>query len=193
MYDVLSIRRANPIDAVLTEAGVELQSLGRRLVGRCPLHGDGQPSLVVYPDSQSYFCFGCGAGGDVIDFVSRLREVGFKEAASVLASSGRQPAVPLRSLPSATPPTSSVKLTRREAGWWWRVWISGVGAVVTGIVMVTIAATKFVHGAWIVVLLIPTLAAVFIVVHRHYEDVAHQLSLEEVDRLSPNISSDSAS
>ena len=76
-------------------------------------------------------------------------------------------------------------LAHREAGWWWRVWVSAVGAVVTGIVMLTIAATKFAHGAWIVVLLIPTLVAVFLVVHRHYEDVAHQLSLEDVDDLPP--------
>jgi amino acid transporter len=76
-------------------------------------------------------------------------------------------------------------LVLREAGWWWRVWISGIGAVVTGIVMLTIAATKFSHGAWIVVLLIPTLVAVFVVVHRHYDDVALQLSLEDIDQLPP--------
>jgi len=53
-----------------------------------------------------------------------------------------------------------------------------VGAFVTGIVMLTIAVTKFVHGAWIVVLLIPTLIAAFMTVRRHYEEVAGQLSLE---------------
>jgi DNA primase len=115
VYDVLSIRRSNPIDVVLSEAGVELQSRGRRLVGRCPLHGDGQPSLVVYPDNQSYFCFGCGAGGDVIDFVSRLREVGFKEAASMLAGSGRQPVVQPRSPAGPVQRTAPVNLTHREA------------------------------------------------------------------------------
>jgi amino acid transporter len=76
-------------------------------------------------------------------------------------------------------------LAHREPGWWWRVWISAIGAVVTGIVMVTIAATKFAHGAWIVVVLIPTLVAAFFVVRRHYEDVAQQLSLDEVDRMPP--------
>jgi hypothetical protein len=69
-------------------------------------------------------------------------------------------------------------LGRRETGWWWRVWISGIGAAVTGIVLLTIAATKFVHGAWIVVLLIPALVAVFLVIHRHYAEVASQLSFE---------------
>src|SRR5881628_1506059 len=62
--------------------------------------------------------------------------------------------------------------------WAWRASLNGVGAFVTGIVMLTIAVTKFVHGAWIVVLLIPTLVAAFMTVRRHYEEVAGQLSLE---------------
>ncbi|MBI3634706.1 MAG: APC family permease [Candidatus Rokubacteria bacterium] len=66
----------------------------------------------------------------------------------------------------------------RQEGWWWRVWLNGIGATVTGVVMLTIAMTKFVHGAWIVVLLIPTLVAIFVTIHRHYEEVASQLSLE---------------
>lgn len=84
MHDVLALRRANPIAAVIADAGVELRRTGTRLVGRCPLHSDGEPSLVVYPQTQSYFCFGCQAGGDVIDFVSRQRQVSFKEAAGLL-------------------------------------------------------------------------------------------------------------
>jgi amino acid transporter len=66
----------------------------------------------------------------------------------------------------------------QEPGWWWRVWISGTGAVVTGVVLLTIAGTKFTDGAWIVVLLIPALVAVFLTVRRHYGEVATQLSLE---------------
>jgi amino acid transporter len=67
----------------------------------------------------------------------------------------------------------------RGEGWWWRVWLNGVGAVVTGGVMLTIAVTKFSHGAWVVVLLIPTLVAAFVAVHRHYDEVARQLSLDD--------------
>ncbi len=85
MYDVISIRRSNPIEEVAARFGVDLRLAGRRLVGSCPFHRDGRPSLVVYPANQSYFCFGCGAGGDVIDFVARLHGVGFKEAAAMLA------------------------------------------------------------------------------------------------------------
>jgi amino acid transporter len=67
----------------------------------------------------------------------------------------------------------------RGSGWWWRMGLSGVGAFVTGIVTVTIAVTKFSHGAWIVVLLIPSLVAMFLIVHRHYDEVARQLSLDD--------------
>ena len=70
-------------------------------------------------------------------------------------------------------------LGRRGEGWWWRAAINGVGAAVTGLVMFTIAVTKFSHGAWIVLLLIPLLVVVFLIVRRHYEDVAAQLSLED--------------
>src|SRR5437660_448686 len=69
-------------------------------------------------------------------------------------------------------------LRLKEDGWLWRWWLNAIGALVTGLVMITIAATKFTHGAWIVVLLIPTLVAVFVMVHRHYEEVAVQLSLD---------------
>jgi hypothetical protein len=69
-------------------------------------------------------------------------------------------------------------LRLREKGWQWRVWVNGVGAAATGIVMLTLAATKFVEGAWIVVLVIPVLVAIFIAMHRHYDQVASELSLE---------------
>ncbi|MGH7277232.1 MAG: APC family permease [Candidatus Rokuibacteriota bacterium] len=72
-------------------------------------------------------------------------------------------------------------LRLREKGWWWRVWFSGVGAMVTGLVMLTLALTKFFDGAWIVVALIPTLVLIFLMIRRHYGDVAMQLSLEHFD------------
>ena len=76
-------------------------------------------------------------------------------------------------------------LALKEDGWWWRVWISGIGAAVTGGVMVTIAATKFMHGAWIVIVLIPTLIVIFVLIHRHYDEVAAQLSLDDMPPVEP--------
>jgi amino acid transporter len=69
-------------------------------------------------------------------------------------------------------------LRLREKGWWWRTSFSAVGATATGMVMLTLAVTKFTDGAWIVVVLIPTLVLAFMMVHRHYEEVAAQLSFE---------------
>ena len=70
-------------------------------------------------------------------------------------------------------------LRLRESGWRWRAVLNGIGAVATGLVMLTISVTKFSHGAWIVLLLIPSLVAIFVMIHRHYDDVARQLSLED--------------
>ena len=78
--------------------------------------------------------------------------------------------------------TSMVRywLRRRTAGWISGVLVQGTGATVTGFVMVVIALTKFAHGAWIVVVLIPLLVLVFVAIHRHYEAVAVQLSIDGV-------------
>ena len=71
-------------------------------------------------------------------------------------------------------------LTRRGPGWRRRLAINGTGAVVTGVVTLVIAATKFTHGAWMVVVLIPVLVMAFKAVHQHYEAVAKELSLEHL-------------
>jgi amino acid transporter len=72
-------------------------------------------------------------------------------------------------------------LRLREKGWRWRMWINGVGAVVTAVVLLTLAVTKFKDGAWIVVVVIPLLVLIFVVMHRHYEEVAVELSLEGLE------------
>ena len=69
-------------------------------------------------------------------------------------------------------------LVRREPGWQWRWWVNAVGAATTGLVVMVITATKFTHGAWVVVLLIPLLVMMFLSIRRHYADVAGQLSLD---------------
>jgi amino acid transporter len=76
-------------------------------------------------------------------------------------------------------------LGRRTAGWVTGVLVQGVGATATGVVMVVIAVTKFTHGAWIVVAMIPCLIALFLAIHRHYEDVARQLSIEGAEPEPP--------
>ena len=116
--DVAAIRAAHPILAVVAAAGVELSGTGRRRLGRCPFHEDRAPSLVVYPETASYFCFGCGAGGDVIDFVGRLHGTGFRETVARLAATagagGGDGAVSHRSPPPRQRPPDA-RLTAEEA------------------------------------------------------------------------------
>ena len=69
-------------------------------------------------------------------------------------------------------------LRLRPPRWHWRVAISTLGATTTGTVLLVVAATKFLDGAWIVIALIAILIAIFVAIRRHYEDVAGQLSLD---------------
>jgi amino acid transporter len=72
---------------------------------------------------------------------------------------------------------------RYEPGWRLKLAVNGFGAVCTLVVMVVFAVTKFAEGAWIVLLLTPTLVALFFAIHRHYRTLARQLSL--ADETSP--------
>lgn len=83
--------------------------------------------------------------------------------------------------------TSMVRywLRVRAAGWLWRGALNGVGAAATGLVLLIIATTKFTHGAWLVIVLIPCMIALFLSIHRHYEEVAGQLSIEDAPPRRP--------
>jgi amino acid transporter len=76
-------------------------------------------------------------------------------------------------------------LVRRPAGWWWRMTISGLGALTTGLVMTITGVAKFHDGAWIVLILGVALVAHFLSINRHYQEVARQLSLEDFDGPPP--------
>jgi amino acid transporter len=67
----------------------------------------------------------------------------------------------------------------REPGWRTSALVNGIGAVVTAIVLVIVASTKAAEGAWIIILLIPTLVVIFRTTRQHYDHVASQLSLGE--------------
>jgi amino acid transporter len=66
-----------------------------------------------------------------------------------------------------------------EPGWQTKMFINGFGAVCTAVVMVVFAVTKFMEGAWVVLILIPLLVALFFTIHHHYKELAGQLSLEK--------------
>ncbi len=80
VYDIDAIKHANPIEEVVARHGVALRRSGAHLTGRCPFHPDEHPSLVVYPETRSFYCFGCRASGDVIDFVRRVEGLSFRDA-----------------------------------------------------------------------------------------------------------------
>ncbi len=65
---------------------VELRPKGRRLWGLCPLHGEKTPSFSVSPDKQMFYCFGCHAGGTVIQFIMQMERLSFVEAVKLLAN-----------------------------------------------------------------------------------------------------------
>lgn len=62
-----------------------LRRAGRNLTGLCPFHSEKTPSFVVYPENNSFYCFGCGAGGDVITFVRMAEHLEYTEAVRFLA------------------------------------------------------------------------------------------------------------
>ena len=70
---------------------VQLRHRGRTHTGLCPFHSEKTPSFVVYPETQSYYCFGCGAGGDVITFIRTMNNLGYVEAVKFLAARAGMP------------------------------------------------------------------------------------------------------
>lgn len=73
-------------------------------------------------------------------------------------------------------------LRQRETGWRYGALINGLGATLTAIVLLVLAVTKFTHGAWAVLLLIPALVTLFSLISRHYANVAMQLSLQHASK-----------
>lgn len=78
------LRQACPIESVMGSY-VSLKKRGRTMVCCCPFHSEKTPSCTVYPDQQSFYCYGCGAGGDVITFMRRMDNLTFMEAVESLA------------------------------------------------------------------------------------------------------------
>ena len=78
------VRNSNDIVDVISQY-ISLKRSGRNYFGLCPFHNEKSPSFSVSPDKQIFHCFGCGVGGNVISFISKIEGIGFKEAIEVLA------------------------------------------------------------------------------------------------------------
>lgn len=79
------IRTNNDIVDVISQY-VILKRSGRNFFGLCPFHKEKSPSFSVSPDKQIFHCFGCGVGGNVIHFVSKIESLDFKETLELLAN-----------------------------------------------------------------------------------------------------------
>ena len=74
----------NDIESVASSY-VAFKRRGRNLVGLCPFHGEKTASFNLYPETNSFYCFGCGAGGDVITFIKRIENLDYIDAVKWLA------------------------------------------------------------------------------------------------------------
>ena len=81
---IQQIRDHNDIESVIGSY-IDLKRRGKNLVGLCPFHNEKTPSFTVYPETTSYYCFGCGAGGEVISFIRNIENLDFTEAIKLLA------------------------------------------------------------------------------------------------------------
>lgn len=64
---------------------IQLKKIGNKLIGCCPLHSERTPSFYIYLDTNSFYCFGCQEGGDVIKFVQKYYNISFREAIKFLS------------------------------------------------------------------------------------------------------------
>ncbi|MYF80935.1 MAG: hypothetical protein F4177_04035 [Chloroflexi bacterium] len=94
--DIAALKQRHPLGDVVEAAGVKLRGRGRVRQGVCPFHEESEGSFTVYADTQKFYCFGCGEGGDVLDFIQRTDGVDLPEAIRRLenAAPARRPSSP---------------------------------------------------------------------------------------------------
>lgn len=78
------VKNSNDIVDVISQY-MALKRSGRNYFGLCPFHNEKSPSFSVSPDKQIFHCFGCGVGGNVIHFISKIEGIGFRESLEFLA------------------------------------------------------------------------------------------------------------
>ena len=116
--DIAALKARHPLGDVVEASGVRLSGRGRVRQGVCPFHDEAEGSFTVYGDSERFYCFGCGAGGDVLDFIRRVENLSLPEAIARLDGSpglapraANRPAGPRRPPSAALPPRDPALLT----------------------------------------------------------------------------------
>ena len=89
--DIPALKARHPLADVVEAAGVRLRGKGRVRQGVCPFHEESEGSFTSYEDSQRWYCFGCGLGGDVLDFIQRIEDLTLPEAIRRLDVGGHSP------------------------------------------------------------------------------------------------------
>ncbi len=84
---IYQLKTANPIDTTIGKY-INIIRRGRDYVALCPFHSEKTPSFHIYTDTQSFYCFGCGAGGDIITFTKQIENLNYIEAVRLLAQRG---------------------------------------------------------------------------------------------------------
>jgi hypothetical protein len=107
--DVAVVRAEHPIEDVVAAAGIELVPRGRGFMCRCPFHDDAAASMSVGGVQDRFHCFGCTAGGDVIDFVQRLHGLSFHDAVAT-----QRAGLPPFARPALAPPPARPVITRER-------------------------------------------------------------------------------
>ena len=125
--DITALKARHPLGDTVEGAGVRLRGRGRVRQGVCPFHDEAEGSFTVYGDSERFYCFGCGAGGDVLDFIQKAEGLSLTEAIARLDGSpglaprsATRPAGTRRPRSAALPPRDPALLTaaaRFYAGW----------------------------------------------------------------------------
>ena len=111
--DLQELKARHPLGDAVEAAGVALKGKGRVRQGVCPFHQEAEGSFTVYADSEKFYCFGCGAGGDVLDFVGRLEGLTLPEAIRRL-DDGSTPLAASRPIPTQTPRPSDTAIPPRD-------------------------------------------------------------------------------
>ena len=115
--DITALKARHPLGDTVEAAGVRLRGRGRVRQGVCPFHDEVEGSFTVYGDSERFYCFGCGLGGDVLDFIQRAEGLSLPEAIARLdGSPGLAPRAATRPAPTrrtyaALPPRDPALLT----------------------------------------------------------------------------------
>ena len=81
---ISEIKYRNDIETAISQY-VNLKRRGKNLVGLCPFHSEKTPSFTVYPENGSFYCFGCGVGGDVFTFTGLIENLDYIESVKLLA------------------------------------------------------------------------------------------------------------